>query len=140
MIHVDLCRCMKYNYHNCRIKHNSAALRIMLAELLPVGRPRKGEENGSGTYAGTNHSGTGSGKEITIAHLSQVRTLHCMKNSGLIRGLKHSKSAIGRAYDQSGKRQQIYAGDIATRRRGLSLDLWDRFSGTLIVTGTISET
>ena len=52
---------------------------------------------------------------------------------------EYSKSAIG-VLTISPAETAIIAADIAIKAAGIELGFVDRFSGTLIVTGTISET
>ncbi len=79
------------------------------------------------------------GKEITIAHLiaSPGNTLY--EKLGLDPRTEYSKSAIG-VLTISPAETAIIAADIAIKAAGIELGFVDRFSGTLIVTGTISET
>ena len=52
--------------------------------------------------------------------------------------MDYSKSAIG-IVTMSPAETAIIAGDIAIKTSGVELGFVDRFSGTLIVTGTVSE-
>ena len=73
------------------------------------------------------------GKEITIAHLIASPDITLYEKLGLDPRVEYSKSAIGVL-------TAIIAADIAIKAAGIELGFVDRFSGTLIVTGTISET
>lgn len=79
------------------------------------------------------------GKEITIAHLiaSPDHTLY--EKLGLDPNVEYSKSAIG-VLTITPAETAIIAADIAIKAAGIELGFVDRFSGTLIVTGSISET
>ena len=79
------------------------------------------------------------GKEITIAHLiaSPDETLY--EKLGLDPAMEYSKSAIG-ILTISPAETAIIAADIAIKASGIELGFVDRFSGSLIVTGTVSET
>ena len=57
---------------------------------------------------------------------------------GLDPAVDYSKSAIG-IVTMSPAETAIIAGDIAIKTSGVELGFVDRFSGTLIVTGTVSE-
>ncbi len=78
------------------------------------------------------------GKEITIAHLIASPDEVLYEKLGLDPRVEHSKSAIG-VLTISPAETAIIAADIATKSAGIELGFVDRFSGTLIVTGTISE-
>ncbi len=78
------------------------------------------------------------GKEITIAHLIASPDEILYEKLGLDPRVEHSKSAIG-VLTISPAETAIIAADIATKSAGIELGFVDRFSGTLIVTGTISE-
>ena len=79
------------------------------------------------------------GKEITIAHLIANPDADLYVKLGLNPKIDYSKSAIGlmtiRPSDTS-----FIAADIEMKAAGVEIGFVDRFSGTLIVTGTISET
>ena len=78
------------------------------------------------------------GKEITIAHLIASPDITLYEKLGLDPRVEYSKSAIG-VLTISPAETAIIAGDIAIKAAGIELGFVDRFSGTLIVTGTISE-
>lgn len=78
------------------------------------------------------------GKQITLAHIiaNPDRILH--KKLGLDPAIDYSKAAIG-IVTMSPAETAIIAADIATKASGIELGFVDRFSGTLIITGTVSE-
>ena len=79
------------------------------------------------------------GKEITIAHLIASPDITLYEKLGLDPRVEYSKSAIG-VLTISPAETAIIAADIAIKAAGIELGFVDRFSGTLIVTGTVSET
>ena len=79
------------------------------------------------------------GKQITIAHLITNPDNELYVKLGLNPDIDYSKSAIG-LITISPAETAVIAADIATKAAGVELGFVDRFSGTLIVTGTISET
>lgn len=79
------------------------------------------------------------GKQITIAHLIANPDDDLYVKLGLNPDIDYSKSAIG-LITISPAETAVIAADIATKAAGVELGFVDRFSGTLIVTGTISET
>ena len=79
------------------------------------------------------------GKEITIAHLIANPDEDLYIKLGLNPKVDYSKSAIG-LMTISPAETAVIAADVAMKAAGISLGFVDRFSGTLIVTGTISET
>lgn len=77
------------------------------------------------------------GKQITLAHIiANPEVLY--KKLGLDPAVEYSKSAIG-IITLSPSETAIIAGDLAIKASGAELGFVDRFSGTLIVTGTVSE-
>ena len=78
------------------------------------------------------------GKQITIAHIIANPDEVLYKKLGLDPAVDYSKTAIG-IVTMSPAETAIIAGDIATKTSGAELGFVDRFSGTLIVTGTVSE-
>ena len=78
------------------------------------------------------------GKQITLAHIiaNQDRILY--KKLGLDPAIDYSKAAIG-IVTMSPAETAIITADIATKASGVELGFVDRFSGTLIITGTVSE-
>ena len=79
------------------------------------------------------------GKQITIAHLIANPDSDLYVKLGLNPEIDYSKAAIG-IITISPAETAVIAADIAVKAAGVSLGFVDRFSGTLIVTGTISET
>ena len=79
------------------------------------------------------------GKQITIAHLIANPDEELYEKLGLNPNIDYSKSAIG-IVTISPAETAVIAADIAVKSAGVELGFVDRFSGTLIVTGTISET
>ena len=78
------------------------------------------------------------GKQITIAHIIANPDDILYRKLGLDPAVDYSKSAIG-IVTMSPSETAIIAGDIAIKSSAVELGFVDRFSGTLIVTGTISE-
>ena len=78
------------------------------------------------------------GKQITIAHIIANPDEILYYKLGLDPSVDYSKSAIG-IVTMSPSETAIIAGDIAIKASGVELGFVDRFSGTLIVTGTVSE-
>lgn len=78
------------------------------------------------------------GKQITLAHIIANPDKILYKKLGLDPAVDYSKSAIG-IITMSPSETAIIAGDIATKASGAEIGFVDRFSGTLIVTGTVSE-
>ena len=79
------------------------------------------------------------GKQITIAHLIANPDNDLYTKLGLNPAIDYSKAAIG-LLTISPAETAVIAADIAVKSAGVDLGFVDRFSGTLIVTGTISET
>ena len=79
------------------------------------------------------------GKQITIAHLIANPEADLFVKLGLIPNVDYSKAAIG-LITISPSETAVIAADIAVKAAGVELGFVDRFSGTIIVTGTISET
>ena len=78
------------------------------------------------------------GKQITIAHIIANPDDILYRKLGLDPAIEYSKTAIG-IVTMSPAETAIIAGDIAIKSSGVELGFVDRFSGTLIVTGTISD-
>ena len=79
------------------------------------------------------------GKQITIAHLIANPDNELYEKLGLNPNIDYSKSAIGIVTIIPAE-TAVIAADIAVKSAGVELGFVDRFSGTLIVTGTVSET
>ncbi len=78
------------------------------------------------------------GKQITLAHIIANPDEILYKKLGLDPAVDYSKAAIG-IVTMSPAETAIIAGDIAIKASGAELGFVDRFSGTLIITGTVSE-
>ena len=78
------------------------------------------------------------GKQITLAHIIANPDEILYKKLGLDPAVEYSKSAIG-ILTLSPAETAIIAGDIAIKASGATLGFVDRFSGTVILTGTYSE-
>lgn len=79
------------------------------------------------------------GKQITIAHLIANPDADLYVKLGLNPDIDYSKAAIG-LITISPAETAVIAADIAVKAAGVELGFVDRFSGTMIVTGTVSET
>ncbi len=77
------------------------------------------------------------GKQITLAHIIANPDDILYQKLGLDPAQEH-KGAIG-IVTMSPSETAIIAGDIAIKSSGAELGFVDRFSGTLIVTGTVSQ-
>ena len=77
------------------------------------------------------------GKQITIAHIIANPDEILYQKLGLDPAEKHN-GAIG-IVTMSPSETAIIAGDIAIKTSGAELGFVDRFSGTLIVMGTVSQ-
>ena len=78
------------------------------------------------------------GKQITIAHIIANPEKILYKKLGLDPNIDYSKSAIG-VVTISPAETAIIIADIATKSSGAEIGFVDRFSGTLIITGSISD-
>lgn len=78
------------------------------------------------------------GKQITIAHIIANPDSVIYKKLGLNPGIDYAKAAIG-ITTMSPSETAIIAGDIAIKTASVDLGFVDRFSGTLIITGRLSE-
>ncbi len=78
------------------------------------------------------------GKQITIAHIIANPDDILYRKLGLDPAIEYSKTAIG-IVTMSPAETAIIAGDIAMKSSGVELGFVDRFSGTLIVTGNVSD-
>lgn len=77
------------------------------------------------------------GKQITLAHIIANPDKVLYYKLGLDPAQEHS-GAIG-ILTLSPSETAIIAGDIAMKASGVELGFVDRFSGTVIVTGTVSQ-
>ncbi len=78
------------------------------------------------------------GKQITLAHIIANPDKILYRKLGLDPAVDYSKAAIG-ITTVSPSETAIILADIATKASGADLGFVDRFSGTLIITGTVSE-
>ncbi len=78
------------------------------------------------------------GKQITLAHIIANPDRILYKKLGLDPAIDYAKAAIG-IVTMSPAETAIITADIATKASGVELGFVDRFSGTLIITGTVSE-
>ena len=78
------------------------------------------------------------GKQITLCHIIANPDAVIYKKLGLNPAVDYTKAAIG-IVTMSPSETAIIAGDLAIKASGVELGFVDRFSGTLIVTGRVSE-
>ncbi len=78
------------------------------------------------------------GKQITLAHIVAAPDPILYQKLGLDPAVDYARAAIG-IMTMSPAETAIVAGDIAMKASGIELGFLDRFSGTLIITGTISD-
>lgn len=78
------------------------------------------------------------GKQITLAHIIANPDDILYQKLGLNPAVDYAKAAIG-ILTMSPSETAIIAGDLALKTAGVDLGFVDRFSGTLIVTGRVSE-
>lgn len=78
------------------------------------------------------------GKQVTIAHIIANPDPIIYQKLGLDPSVNYDRAAIG-IVTVSPAETAIIIGDIATKSSGVELGFVDRFSGTLIVTGSVSE-
>ena len=78
------------------------------------------------------------GKQITLAHVIANPDDILYKKLGLDPSIDYSRAAIG-IITMSPSETAIIAGDIAIKSSGAEIGFVDRFSGTLIITGSVSE-
>jgi len=78
------------------------------------------------------------GKQVTIAHIIAGPDEIIYKKLGLDPAVDYSRAAIG-ILTISPAETAIIAGDLAIKTANVDLGFVDRFSGTLIVTGSVSE-
>jgi ethanolamine utilization protein EutS len=77
------------------------------------------------------------GKQITLAHIIANPDPVLYQKLGLDPAVDYGRSAIG-IVTMSPAETAIIAGDIAMKTAQVELGFVDRFSGTLIVTGSVS--
>ncbi len=78
------------------------------------------------------------GKQISLAHIIANPDKILYTKLGLDPAIEYSRSAIG-ILTISPAETAIIMGDIAIKSSGVELGFVDRFSGSLIITGTVSE-
>ena len=78
------------------------------------------------------------GKQITIAHVIANPDKILYKKLGLDPAVDYRSAAIG-IVTVSPAETAIILGDVSVKASGVDLGFVDRFSGTLIVTGTVSQ-
>lgn len=78
------------------------------------------------------------GKQITLAHVVASPDPVLYRKLGLDPSVDYAKSAIG-ILTVSPAETAIIASDLAIKASGAEIGFVDRFSGTVIVTGTVSE-
>lgn len=78
------------------------------------------------------------GKQITLAHIVAKPDAVLYRKLGLDPAVDYSAAAIG-ILTMSPAEYAIIAADLAIKSSGAELGFVDRFSGTLIITGTISQ-
>lgn len=78
------------------------------------------------------------GRQITLAHIIAKPRPIIYKKLGLNPALDYSQSAIG-VLTMSPAEMAIIGSDLATKASDIDLGFLDRFSGTLIFTGTLSN-
>lgn len=78
------------------------------------------------------------GKQITLAHIIANPDGILYEKLGLNPAVEYSKSAIG-VLTVSPAETAIIIADIALKASGVDLGFADRFSGSVIITGTVSE-
>ena len=78
------------------------------------------------------------GKQITLAHIIANPDEILYRKLGLNPDIDYSKSAIG-IVTMSPSEYAIIAADIALKMSGAELGFVDRFSGTLIITGSVAQ-
>ena len=78
------------------------------------------------------------GKQISLAHIIANADKVLYRKLGLDPSVDYSRSAIG-ILTVSPAETAIIMADIAMKASGAEIGFVDRFSGSLIVTGTVSE-
>lgn len=78
------------------------------------------------------------GRQISLAHMIARPDKILYEKLGLNPSVDYAKSAIG-VITISPSETAIILADIAVKASGVELGFVDRFSGSLIVTGTVSE-
>ncbi len=78
------------------------------------------------------------GKQITLAHIIAGPDEIIYRKLGLDPAIDYSRSALG-ILTMSPAETAVIAADLAIKTANVELGFVDRFSGTLIVTGSVSE-
>ncbi len=78
------------------------------------------------------------GKQVTLAHIIASPDPVVYQKLGLDPGKDYSRSAIG-ILSMSPAEISVIAGDLAVKTADIELGFIDRFSGTLIFTGSVSS-
>ncbi|MDD3402635.1 MAG: BMC domain-containing protein [Hespellia sp.] len=78
------------------------------------------------------------GRQITLAHIIANPDKELYIKLGMNPNIDYAKSAIG-VMTISPAETAIIIADIAMKAAGIEIGFVDRFSGSLIVTGTVSE-
>ena len=78
------------------------------------------------------------GKQITLAHIIANPDSILYEKLGLNPAVEYAKSAIG-VLTVSPAETAIIIADIAIKASGVELGFVDRFSGSVIITGTVSQ-
>ena len=78
------------------------------------------------------------GKQISLAHIIASPDPVLYEKLGLDPAVDYSQSAIG-VMTISPAETAIIIADVAIKASGVSLGFVDRFSGSVIITGTVSE-
>ncbi len=78
------------------------------------------------------------GKQITMAHIIASPDEIIYKKLGLDPSVDYHRSAIG-VLTMSPSETAIIAADLAMKAAAIEIGFIDRFSGTLIITGVISD-
>lgn len=79
------------------------------------------------------------GKQITLAHIIAGPDDVIYQKLGLNPEIDYKRAAIG-ILTVSPAETAVIAADIALKTSGVELGFVDRFSGTLIITGSVSDT
>lgn len=79
------------------------------------------------------------GKQITLAHIIAGPDAIVYQKLGLNPDIDYKRSAIG-ILTVSPAETAVIAADIALKTSSVELGFVDRFSGTLIITGSVSDT
>ncbi len=79
------------------------------------------------------------GKQITLAHVIANPDMILYKKLGLNPAVDYSKGGAIGILTISPSETAVIAADLALKASGVELGFVDRFSGTLIVTGSVSE-